>query len=362
MADPQVTESKSEQALRELFASGHPLLYVLSADEQRISALLRRGAQQHLVKPVPYWSWSITEGLREGDGTPQRDHRSARRARLHRRARRHRRCSTSRTSTSRCATRSTCAGGCAISSLLCTQRGQCVVISAPVREIPEELASSILFVELSVPDFTEMRAFLAQQVAAFGAAGQWVDTRDTTLDLIARALLGLTLDEAGFALRRAVARRRTPRPRIAADAARGEAAARQSHGHDRVHRRRPRPRSHRRPRGDEELAASSAARCSIRRPDRRGAGAQGRAGDGRVGLRQEPVDQGDRVDVRAAALPHRHGRGVLGPQRHAGMGVRACVPDDGGDRARRRVVRRDRDGHHRGRGAPASRAASSRSS
>jgi SpoVK/Ycf46/Vps4 family AAA+-type ATPase len=48
-----------------------------------------------------------------------------------------------------------------------------------------------------------MRAFLTQQVAAFGAAGLWVDTRDATLDLIARALLGLTLAEAGFALRRA---------------------------------------------------------------------------------------------------------------------------------------------------------------
>jgi AAA+ superfamily predicted ATPase len=203
MADPQVTESKSEQALRELFASGHPLLYVLSADEERISALLRRGAQQHLVKPVPYWSWSITEGLREGDGTPNAitdpraaldfiaEHESP--AVFHLKdfhepmrdsvdVRRRLR----------------------DLFLLCTQRGQCIAISAPVREIPEELASSILFVELSVPDFTEMRAFLAQQVAAFGAAGQWVDTRDTTLDLIARALLGLTLAEAGFALRRAV--------------------------------------------------------------------------------------------------------------------------------------------------------------
>src|SRR5512143_174121 len=202
MSDAAQTQGRSERALRELFASGHPLLYLMSADEERVAALLRRVAQPPVGKPVPSWSWSVTEGLRAGDGEPDgttdpraaldfiaehvtpgifhlKDFHEAMRASADVRRR--------------------------LRDLfvLCKDRGQFVVISAPVREIPEDLAASILYLELSVPDFAEMRAFLLQQVAAFGAAGLWVDTRDATLDLIARALLGLTLAEAGFALRRA---------------------------------------------------------------------------------------------------------------------------------------------------------------
>jgi hypothetical protein len=66
--DETIAESKSEKALRELFASGHPLHCLQSSDEERIEGLLRRAARQYMGKPVPYWSWSITEGLREGDG------------------------------------------------------------------------------------------------------------------------------------------------------------------------------------------------------------------------------------------------------------------------------------------------------
>lgn len=202
MSDAQPAQGKSEKALRALFASGHPIFYLMSADEERLAGLLRRVAQPAMGKPLPAWSWTITEGLREGDGDP--DGTTDARAALDFIAS-HVTPGIFHLKDFHEVMRDSPAVRRRLRDLflLCKERGQFVVISAPVREIPEELANSILYFELSVPDFTEMRAFLLQQVAAFAAAGLWVDTRETTLDLIARALLGLTLAEAGFALRRA---------------------------------------------------------------------------------------------------------------------------------------------------------------
>lgn len=199
-------ESRADKRFRALFSSGHPLIYVLSADEYRVGKLLRHAAEHYFPKPVPFWSWSLTQGMQRSDGlrpeTPTIDARAALdfiaehsepalfqlkdfHESMHRAADVRRR----------------------MRDLfeLCAQRGQSVVISAPVRQIPQDLENNIIFTELTVPDFVEMKSFLQQQVAEFTAKGTWVDNRDTTLDLIARALLGLTLEEAAFALRRAIA-------------------------------------------------------------------------------------------------------------------------------------------------------------
>jgi SpoVK/Ycf46/Vps4 family AAA+-type ATPase len=202
---PPPAASRSERALRTLFASGHPLLYVMCADEQRVERMLRHAAQHYLGAPAPFRTWSVTEGLRDERGAADpvtadpraaldaiaaqaapgvyqlKDFHEAMRDAVDVRRR--------------------------LRDLfaLCGERRQVVVISAPIRLVPEELEASLLFIELSVPDFAEMRAFLAEQAAALTAAGTWVDTRAVTLDAIARALLGLTLAEAGFALRRAAA-------------------------------------------------------------------------------------------------------------------------------------------------------------
>src|SRR5437016_2316001 len=55
--------------LRELFASGRPLLYLRSAEEQRIALLLRDAARTFFPAPVPIWTWSLTEGMRRDDGS-----------------------------------------------------------------------------------------------------------------------------------------------------------------------------------------------------------------------------------------------------------------------------------------------------
>ena len=71
-----------------------------------------------------------------------------------------------------------------------------MVITSPVRAIPEELERSLLFLELRPPDLTELLAFLREETG---------DTPDALLHQLAPALLGLTLDEARYALHRALA-------------------------------------------------------------------------------------------------------------------------------------------------------------
>src|SRR5262249_11017882 len=82
-----------------------------------------------------------------------------------------------------------------------------IVLCSAVKEIPHEIERSIVYVELAVPDLPELVAFLRGEAAALTAAGGTVDTSETTVLQLARALQGLTLDDAGHAVRRALAAR-----------------------------------------------------------------------------------------------------------------------------------------------------------
>jgi len=205
-ASSRAPESGSSKQLRGLLASGRPLLYIVSAEEQRVGRLLREAARHFFQKPVPLWSWSLTEGMQCGDDAPLGKNTTDPRAAL-----------------------DFIAGfkGPAVFHLkdfhepmreaagvrrrlrdvyeLCREHGKFVVISAPVRFIPDELYRDIMCVELNVPDSVEIRAFLDERVAAITASGGTVDASEGTLVLMTRALQGLTLDEAGFAIRRALA-------------------------------------------------------------------------------------------------------------------------------------------------------------
>ena len=199
------SESKSSKLLRDLLASGRPILYIMTAEEQRVARLLREGAQQYFAAPVPYWSWSSTEGLICADGTKPDSDTSNPRAALDFIANYQ---------------------GPAIFHLkdfhdalreavivrrirdlyqLCFGQDKFVVISSPIRFIPEEISRNIVYFELNIPDFNEIKSFLEEQAAAISASGGNVDTSEETLIHMTRALQGLTLDEAGFAIRRAVA-------------------------------------------------------------------------------------------------------------------------------------------------------------
>jgi len=79
----------------------------------------------------------------------------------------------------------------------CLDRRKFVVITSPVRFIPEEIERSVVFLELRPPDRIELVEVLREEARG--------SITDAALDQIAGALLGLTLDEARFALRRALA-------------------------------------------------------------------------------------------------------------------------------------------------------------
>jgi SpoVK/Ycf46/Vps4 family AAA+-type ATPase len=84
----------------------------------------------------------------------------------------------------------------------CFDRGKFVVITSPVRFIPEEVERSLVYLELRPPDVVELTQFLADETRGTGANG----ASPQVLEQLARALQGLTLDESRYALRRALIR------------------------------------------------------------------------------------------------------------------------------------------------------------
>lgn len=186
-------ESRAAKTLREVFQSGRPLTYVHTTEEQRVANVLREVAQGW-AGTMPVWTWSLTEGMHR-DGEAAQPGTESPRAALdfiiaHR--------------------------GAAIFHLRdfheplrespetrrrlrdvyqeCLDRGKFTVISSPVRFIPEEVERSIMFIELRQPDRVELAEFVREQVPGV--------SEEVVLQF-ANALQGLTLDEAGYALRRA---------------------------------------------------------------------------------------------------------------------------------------------------------------
>ncbi len=190
-------ESRAAKILREAFESGRPLTYVRTSEERRAGRVLREvGLRLFAPTPVPVWTWSLTSGMhRDGQAAEVGTHdpRGAldfiaahpHPAIFHlmdfheplRESAGIRRC---------------------LRDIYESCRGQrkFVVITSPVRSIPEEIERSLLFLELRPPDLVELVAFLREESG---------DSSHPLLLQLAPALLGLTLDEARYALRRALA-------------------------------------------------------------------------------------------------------------------------------------------------------------
>ena len=200
------SESRAAKVFRDIFESGRPLLYVRSAEEQRVGRVLREAGQKLLDSaPVPVWTWSLTEGLLRQDGAPQTGTQAPRDAldfiatykepaifhlkdfheplrddpNVRRRLR----------------------------DLYdaCLDQHKFVVISSPVRFVPEEVERDLVYIELRLPDFAELTDFLREEANQIAARGANADTSDATIHQLARALQGLTLNEARHAVRRALA-------------------------------------------------------------------------------------------------------------------------------------------------------------
>ena len=203
-------ESRASQTIREVLQSGRPLTYIRSSEEQRIARVLHE-VSRHLFAgaAVPMWTWSLTEGLQRDGGTAEAGSQSPRKAldfiaaqntpgvfhlkdfheplrespEIRRRLR--------------------------DVYESCLDRRKFVVITSPVRFIPEEIERSVLFLELRGPDLIELREFVRDEAARLGVADA---PGDEVLQKIASVLLGLTLEEARYAVRRALAASRALGP------------------------------------------------------------------------------------------------------------------------------------------------------
>jgi hypothetical protein len=188
--------------IREVFESGRPLSYICTSEEQRVGRVL--GEVGQLASPsLAVWTWSLTEGLRRGDEPAQAGTEAPRAAMdfisahsdpaifhlkdfhepLRESADIRRRLRDLHES--------------------CLDRQKFIVITSPVRFIPEELERSVIFLDLRPPDVVELVEFLRDEIRQTSSRGEEAD--QATLYQLAVALQGLTVDEVRYALRRALA-------------------------------------------------------------------------------------------------------------------------------------------------------------
>ena len=62
------TPNRALAEIKELIDAGRPLIYLQSAEEERVQQLLLDAAQHLFSPPVPVFTWTATEGLRGPDG------------------------------------------------------------------------------------------------------------------------------------------------------------------------------------------------------------------------------------------------------------------------------------------------------
>lgn len=200
-----VETSRATQTLRELFLSGRPLIYVRTTEEDRVARILVELSPALPVSgreaALPVWTWSLTEGLRRpGEDAAQAGtesaegvlaflaaapepgiyhlkdfHEAMRASALVRRRLRD-------------------------LFAACADRHQFVVITSPIHDVPAELERSLAFVELRTPDITEIAAYVRDETRGHAAPPS-----GEVIAQLAPALLGLTLDEIRYTLRRATA-------------------------------------------------------------------------------------------------------------------------------------------------------------
>jgi hypothetical protein len=201
-AKPQPVESRAAKTLREIFQSGRPLTYIRSAEEQRIGRLLREvGRAVYAPTPVPVWTWSLTQGLLRDDAVAQSGTLDPREALDFIAA--HKDAAIFHLKDFHEPLRESPEVRRRLRDLYesCLDQRKFIVISSPVRFVPEEIERDIVYLELRPPDLIELVEFLRIEAQRLSAP----DVSEETLYLLARALQGVTLQEARHAVRRALA-------------------------------------------------------------------------------------------------------------------------------------------------------------
>jgi len=184
--------------LRGILLSGRPLIYVRTPEEERVGRILVELASSlGAAKALPVHSWSMTRGLSYPAGVDTADPAAALQAiagsaepgiwhlrdfheplRASAMVRRHLR----------------------ELGQTCRTRGQFLVITSPVRDIPEDLHRTVIEVDLRTPDITELTDFLRDETRALASPPDEALMAD-----LAPALLGLTLEETRYTIHRALA-------------------------------------------------------------------------------------------------------------------------------------------------------------
>jgi len=206
----QAAESRAAKAIREGFDSGRPLTYVLTAEEQRVARVLGEVARvMGGGTPIPVWTWTLTEGLRQDEAPAEPGTTDGRRALDFVIA--HPGAAIFHFRDFHDALRDSPEVRRRLRDVYesCLDQRKFVVISSPVRLDSKELERAILFLELRTPDQVELVEFLGEEIRRI-APGR--EPGEPVLHQLARALQGLTLDEARYALRRALAAHRTLGP------------------------------------------------------------------------------------------------------------------------------------------------------
>src|SRR6202167_4423442 len=175
---PRLThESRAAKMLREVFDSGRPLTYIRSTEEQRVARVLHEvSLRMSGSEPTPVWIWSLTEGMHRDGEAVQPGTESAREALEFIAAYKdaaifhlkdfHEPLRESPETRRR------------LRDLYesCRDRRKFIVISSPVRSIPEEVERSLLYIELRPPDLVELVDFLRDELEQTPAAGAATDT------------------------------------------------------------------------------------------------------------------------------------------------------------------------------------------
>ena len=206
MAEAEAKRSRALRELQELVEAGRPVIYIQSAEEGRVAQLLSEAAEQLFAKPVPVYTWSLTEGMHGPDGSkPKNAAKDARAAldfivahdgaALFHLADFHQPMQESAEVRRRL--RDVYAA--------CFDHSKFTVISSPIRYIPDDLSRDLVLIELPLPDFEEVSKFLVQEVTNLSSAGLKLDQDPGVQTQLTKALQGLTMNEARHALRRAAA-------------------------------------------------------------------------------------------------------------------------------------------------------------
>jgi SpoVK/Ycf46/Vps4 family AAA+-type ATPase len=198
--------NRASTALLEIFQSGRPLVYIRSSEEGRVADLLHEAARRlHPTAPIPVWTWSLTEGLTGDVGETEAPVLDPREALDFIAAHEHPAIFHLKDFHEPLHNSATVRRRLRDLYRICLDKQKFVVITSPLRSIPEEVERSFVVIDLAPPDLAELVEFLRSEADKISAREGHAHTNDETLQQLGRALQGLSLDEARHAVRRALA-------------------------------------------------------------------------------------------------------------------------------------------------------------